>query len=240
MTALYRGYTEGYWNMSSVSKKVKKAGSITGRILTVVIAAFAVWLIICSISGNIPMLFGYGIVHIETGSMEPTIKTGAFILIEKTEAAEIQADDIITFKSDDPKIKGLPNTHRVKEIVKNDDGNIEFITQGDANYTTDEQTAKGEKIYGRYVTTLTVLTAVYRIISKPYVFWPIILIAIGLFIYSYIKDLKGFDDKDRKKEETDRLMNEELEKLKREKTDPESNEDKNNENGTKGGDDTHV
>jgi signal peptidase len=226
--------------MSSINKKLKKAGSITGRILTVAIAALAVWLIICSVSGNIPMLFGYGIVHIETGSMEPTIKTGTLILIEKTEAAEIQAGDIITFKSDDPKIKGLPNTHRVNEVVKNDNGSIEFITKGDANYIPDEQTAKGENLYGKYVTTLTVLTAVYRFIAKPYVFWPLVLIFLGIFIFSYINDLKGPDNKDRKKEETDRLMAEELEKLKNSKNDPENNKDNNNENDTKGGDDTHV
>ncbi len=188
---------------------VKKAGKVVLRVITLAFALFALWLVVCSLTGRMPSLFGYGIVRIQSGSMEPVIHTGDFILIKKTAAEKIQAGDIITFKSDDPTIKDLPNTHRVVEVI---DNGREFVTKGEANLTNDSQTAKNGRLYGRYVKTLTVLTAVFSFVAKPYVFWPVILIIIGLFIFFYYKDIKKLKSES-KKADMDELIAREIEKL---------------------------
>lgn len=195
------------------AKKERKAVKIVGRIFTGIIALIAIWLVVCFVTGNIPMLFGYGVVRIQSGSMEPAIHTGDFILIKKTPASDIKVGDIITFKSEDPAIYGKPNTHRVEEIITSSDGVIEFVTKGDANLVSDTITAKADRLYGKYVSTLTAVGAIFKIVSKPYVFWPVILIIFGLIAYSTYTDIKKETAKSRDKE-IDALVAEELKKLK--------------------------
>lgn len=110
-------------------------------------------------SGKVPSVFGYSVMNIISGSMEDEIPQGSYILIKKTDAEKVKKDDVICFYSTDPKIYGLPNTHRVVEepIVK--DGKIEFVTKGDASPENDTETAKGERLIGVYVKNLDGLTA---------------------------------------------------------------------------------
>ncbi|MDD4124606.1 MAG: signal peptidase I [Eubacteriales bacterium] len=228
-------------NNKNTSRR-KKTGKIAGRIILGIIAVCTLWLLVCFFTGNIPMFFGYGFIRIQSGSMEPAIQTGDFILIEKADADEIKVGDIITFKSDDPTIKDLPNTHRVDEIIAGDNGNIEFITKGDANLTPDIQTAKGDRIYGRYVTTLTALTAVYSVLSKPYVFWPLMILIVGLIIFISVLDVRK-ENTNKKQKDMDRLVAEEIEKLKSSEniiSDSEENDKSNDINDTKGGNGSDV
>jgi signal peptidase len=70
--------------------------------------------------------------------MEPTIHTGSMIFVKPE--ADYNVGDIVTRKTDDPKIT---ITHRIAE-KKDDDGRITFRTKGDANDGNDmEDVAKG-------------------------------------------------------------------------------------------------
>ncbi len=119
--------------------------------LTVAMLALVLVLIISAkLQGKVPDLFGYSVMQIVTGSMEDEIPTGTYILTKRTDPEKIKAGDIISFYSDEEIIYGLPNTHRVVEVVKGD-GGIEFVTRGDANPTNDGATAKADKLIGVYV-----------------------------------------------------------------------------------------
>lgn len=219
------------------NKKTKKVWKTAGYIGTGIIALIAVWLIVCFITGNLPMLFGYGVVRIQTGSMKPVINPGEFILIEKVSPKDIKVGDVITFKSDEPTIKDKPNTHRVEEIIVNADGSIEFVTKGDANHIKDNVTAKGEKVYGRYVKTLKSLGGIFSVVSKPFVFWPVILLTVAIMVFSSVKDIKK-ETKSMKNKEIDALVQQEVEKLKNQNT--ENPDSENNTNHTKGGTNGNV
>lgn len=108
---------------------------------------FAVYVMISSSKGNVTYLFGKSVLLVTTGSMEPSIHEGDYILIEKTDPALLNEDDIITFYSEDKDIYGMPNTHRI--IEKTDDGG--FITKGDANPVPDSAIVYPENIIGVYV-----------------------------------------------------------------------------------------
>ena len=110
------------------------------------------------IRGEIPYFFGYSVMNIVSGSMEDTIPEGSYILIKKVDATEVRNGDIICFYSDDPAIKGYPNTHKVVEDPIYGENGIEFVTKGDANPRKDDYTAKGDKLIGRHVTNLNMLT----------------------------------------------------------------------------------
>lgn len=76
-----------------------------------------------------PMFMGGKIYQIETGSMEPTIKTGSYVLIRPTE--EIKTGQVIMF---DQPGSAAPIVHRVVAVNA---GGKTLTTRGDANGADD-------------------------------------------------------------------------------------------------------
>ena len=128
------------------------------------------------ISGKVPSVFGYSVMNIVSGSMEDEIPEGSYILIKKVSPEEVKRGDVICFYSSDPMIYGVPNTHRVVEEPIINDGNIEFVTKGDANVVKDGETAKGENLIGVYVKRLDGITAFSNALSGNL----LIILFIGL------------------------------------------------------------
>lgn len=84
----------------------------------------------------IPRAFGFRTFYVESGSMEPTLKTGSLLYVKTGYSfEEYRPDDIVTFVSDDGKSSF---THR---IVGVDYANCTFVTKGDANPTEDYEKA---------------------------------------------------------------------------------------------------
>lgn len=144
--------------MKRSTKIVKKTAVILWWIATALIFLFIVRILSAKAKGEVPYFFGYAVMNIVSGSMGDTIPEGSYILIEKTDPSEIRKGDIICFYSDDPAIRGYPNTHTVIEDPIQGENGLEFVTKGDANPTQDTTTAKGEKLIGRHVTNLDFLT----------------------------------------------------------------------------------
>ncbi len=79
---------------------------------------------------------------VQSGSMEPSIKTGSIIFIKP--ADEYRLGDIITFHKHGEEI---PITHRIVEV--NDAGSeTSFVTKGDANRTVDMDEVRENDIIG--------------------------------------------------------------------------------------------
>ena len=128
--------------------------------------------------GEVPRLFGYSLINIVSGSMEPDIKQGSYILIEKIDPSEVEKDDIICFYSTDPSIYGYPNTHAVVEEPYMENGEYYYVTQGKANLIPDQQPAQGSRLIGRYVTTLGAMTSFLEFISSNMLM--VIVLPMGL------------------------------------------------------------
>lgn len=79
---------------------------------------------------------GYSMFRVVTGSMEPTINTGALLICEDASIDEIEVNDIVCFRSNMTAIKNQIVTHRVIEI-QNNENNLRLITKGDANTVED-------------------------------------------------------------------------------------------------------
>lgn len=80
----------------------------------------------------LPSAFGIKPAIVLSGSMEPTIQTGDLVFIHETDAAP-QVGDVICYMTSE----GSAVTHRVTQITTDSDGNVQYITQGDANNTED-------------------------------------------------------------------------------------------------------
>ena len=74
-------------------------------------------------------LFGYQILTVDSGSMEPNFPEDSLIFVKMVDPSELQADDVITFTVDE---KGTLVTHRIVAVLKDERS---FITRGDANNT---------------------------------------------------------------------------------------------------------
>lgn len=159
-----------------------------------------------SISGIFPMI-------ILTDSMYPEFESGDLIICNTAEPEEIKAGDVICFY--DPEGNGTATvTHRVQEVVTDDEGNLAWITKGDANNTEDLPTVPAKNLIGVYKTRLKGLGNVAMFMQTTQgliicVICPIIL----LVAYDVIRR-RAYEKS--KKKDTDALLAE-LEALRAEK-----------------------
>ena len=151
-------------------KIFKKAVEALWWAVTVILAVAIVFIMAAKLRGEVPYFFGYSVMNIVSGSMEDTIPEGTYILIKKTGPSEIRKGDIICFYSDDPKIKGFPNTHIVVEDPIQGENGLEFVTKGEANPVPDKETAKGDKLIGKYIKNLDALTSFSKFLEGNGIF----------------------------------------------------------------------
>ena len=105
-----------------------------------------VYIMVCGCTGRTASFFGYSVLKVVSGSMEPSIHQGDYIYIRKTDTDSLRVGDIISFYSQDDSIKGEINTHRISKVTE--DGT--FITKGDANRTEDSVTVPKDSVIGKY------------------------------------------------------------------------------------------
>ena len=189
----------------------KKIGSALWYVFLGFMFLVLVSIFVSRMQGDVPRVFGFSIMKISSGSMEDTIPTGAHILIKKTAPEDIKKGDIICFYSEDPKIYGYPNTHRVIEDPIKTDSGYEYVTQGDFNPLKDEVTAKGDKLIGRYVMQLTFLTAITDFFTTKFMLVCMVtvqLACICLFMFTYTASKKQKAEKEAAKAEEQKAPSE--------------------------------
>ena len=94
------------------------------------------------IGGIIPMI-------VLTDSMYPQIQSGDLIVCRTREADKVREGDVIAFF--DPAGNGRSVvTHRVRKITKDENGNLAWVTKGDANNTEDQALVPAENLVGIY------------------------------------------------------------------------------------------
>jgi signal peptidase len=86
---------------------------------------------------------------IVTGSMEPMIKPGDVVLVQKLEGDEVRLGDVIQYYH--PEIK-INITHRVIDI--NREGQMALITKGDNNSSVDADPVMPEQVKGKVIKVL--------------------------------------------------------------------------------------
>lgn len=104
-----------------------------------------------------PMIFGYGLAVVETGSMEPNVPTGSLVLIHKTDGYSV--GDVITYED----YRGMSITHRVKSIE-----NGIVVTQGDANESADMPFIE-DAIVGKVEMVVPKLGSIIKVLKTPWV-----------------------------------------------------------------------
>lgn len=101
---------------------------------------------------KVPSFGGFLPMIVLTDSMYPTIEGGDLVICSTIEPEEVKENDIISFF--DPSGNGTSVvTHRVMSI-NNNNGQISFVTKGDANNAEDQKEVPAEKLVGIYKTRI--------------------------------------------------------------------------------------
>lgn len=192
----------------------------------VVILAFIALFIMSKVTSSPIFLFKRTTMWVLTESMDPTIPPKTYILVEKATADDVEVGDIIVFRSDDPRIKGQFNAHRL--ISKTDDV---MVTKGDNNKNTDgAYSAKADAVVGKYVKSLPAMTFLGRVVMTPAGYAVLVLVFIATIVICVIPDVKDAvrvkeeSDEEEKQKEIRRLIEEEKKRLKESGLEPSSAE----------------
>lgn len=130
--------------MVKLRKLFKIVNAIVTTLLYIALFFSLFIIVILKASGNEPHLFGYQIKVVQSGSMEPEIKTGSIIAVKTGgDMTRFKNGDVITFKTEDH----ILVTHRIVEVKEN---GKQYITKGDANHAIDYQPVIAENIVGEY------------------------------------------------------------------------------------------
>ena len=95
---------------------------------------------------DVPSFFGWKPFIVLSGSMETQIMTGDIVVVKEVNTNNLKENDIIAFKDNED----IVVTHRIVEIVKEDDGNIKYKTKGDNNNIEDDGYVYPNQVEGIY------------------------------------------------------------------------------------------
>ena len=140
---------------------------------------------------------GYSVFRVITGSMEPTISTGAVLLCKETMIEQIETDDIVCYRTKIPEIYGSIVTHRVISVIESKDAAVYLETKGDANVSSDPYYVDASNLIGRvvwYSGTKNLINDVLSFLSGEIGFLVCIVLPIlvvsGMVMQSAVKNLQ--------------------------------------------------
>lgn len=144
-------------------------------------------------------ILGYRYYFIQSGSMEPELPIGSFILVKMTTPDEIHVGDnaAFYFKSD---LSPEPEfwTHKVIEVIRDTDG-AKFQTQGIANPAPDPFQLDSENVIGKVIYCNKFLGPVMMFASQNPL--PLIAVVGAMFIFIHVVGRYG-----RKHKEDEQLI----------------------------------
>lgn len=165
---------------------IKKVFNLVYTVFIVAIVTLAVAMAFSVLRGP----FGLRVFVVQSGSMEPAIKTGSIVIILPQK--EYQEKDVITFLAD-PKanLKDLKSTvtHRIVKVNK-DKNKVSYMVQGDANNASDREPIPASSVLGKV--QLAVPWAGYAVaFTKTQVgFIMLVIVPATLIVYSELMNIK--------------------------------------------------
>ena len=158
---------------------------------------------------KIPSFFGWKPFIVLSGSMETEIFPGDLAVVKDMGTDNLKVNDVIAFKSGDIVI-----THRIVEI-KNDEGQVKYITKGDNNNTEDVGFVLPKDVEGVYQFKISGLGNVAMFLQTPTGMLACLSIPLLLLIVLHMKESKEDRQYIKEKANKQREMEQEIEELKR-------------------------
>ena len=148
---------------------------------------------------KVPTIFGVKPFVVLSGSMNPEIEVGDLVLVKEIDTNELKEGDIVAYRDKGDKV----TTHRIVEVIKTD-GNLSFITKGDANNANDEEISSSQ-VEGKYEKRFPKLGNAIIFIQQPLGFAVVVLSIFIVCMLIFImqnrrinKEIKFESDEERK------------------------------------------
>lgn len=198
---------------SSLLSRIKN-----GFAAAILVAAtvFTAYVMINTGLGKPVNVFGHYVLRVMTGSMEPSLHTGDYIVVKKVDTKSIKKDDVITFYSEESDVKGKLVTHRVVDIAE--DGT--FQTMGDANPVADSKPVSQDQVIGKYVRKARFFRWVSSFADSKKLLLVLVIIPLTLVAFYEMKTVVKLgikarvEDKENYEERRQELIREAIEKEK--------------------------
>jgi signal peptidase len=181
------------------------SGMIT-NVLLLVLILMLIFTISSKINGGRPNLFGYEILTVLSGSMEPKIQTGSLIAVKPVaDLNSLHVGDVITYQS--PDNPDMLITHRIVE-VREANGEISFITKGDNNDSPDIAPVPSTHVVAKYqnisIPYLGYILSFSK--TKPGIILMMIIPGVILVVSQLINIWRIFSSMEEKKEEKEEIQ----------------------------------
>ncbi len=123
-------------------------------------------------------------------SMTPNINVYDVVVAVKTDASKLKVGDVISFYTNEANVNGLTITHRINQIIPNENG-VLYKTKGDYNKYVDKWTVSPNDIVGKVYFKLPQLGRVQFFLGSRGGWLIAILIpALGIIAYDIYKIVK--------------------------------------------------
>ncbi|MGN0455810.1 MAG: signal peptidase I [Acutalibacteraceae bacterium] len=160
---------------------LKKISNVILVIVIFILAAVIALTVFTRITGNTPSLFGYSILRVSTGSMEPELKVGDVILTKEVDDVNFLAvGDVITYKGTIGEYADMLITHQIVKAPYEKNGTTYVVTKGIAN-DIEDQPVEASRISSKLVCKIPFLDWLYSFFLTP---WGL-LVAILLIIVAF-------------------------------------------------------
>lgn len=120
-------------------------------VMLVLAVGLCLYMVIQVLSCGYVNIGGFMLFRVVTGSMEPTIPTGALLVTQQTDLDAVAVGDIICFRTQEAEIWGKIVTHRVTGIYEAMDGSAMLQTKGDANLAADGYYVTADNFIGKVI-----------------------------------------------------------------------------------------
>ena len=175
---------------------LKKGLSIAGRVLTVLLLVFAVFVMVFTVIsvntvGKADADFlGFKPNIVLSDSMQDTFAVGDLEISKKVDPATLAAGDIITFRSIDPANYGSVVTHKIREGTTYE-GGLAFVTYGTTTGVDDAHPVPADRVLGKYVFRLPKMGYFFEFLTTPAGYVTLILlpflVLIGLRAVRFVR-----------------------------------------------------
>ncbi len=162
------------------TKRMKKVISKVSSVIIIILLVLSLYSFISLrvLKKDLVSFFGYSMLEVVSGSMEPTISVGDLIIIN-TRDKNYQSDDIVTFYDEENSFV----THRIIKVNKKG-----VVTRGDANNSNDGE-IDSLNIVGKYVLRIKGLGLIIAFLKKPIII--LIVFVISSLVCYISNDYKG-------------------------------------------------
>ena len=133
--------------------KKQKTLNIVGIVICILLIPILIFNCILIVKGivnedEVPGVLGYTPLIVLTDSMYPDIKSGDIIICKDIDPTDIKEEDVISFFDPADKNHTAVVTHKVIEVITDDDGKLYFRTKGTNNNAEDKILVPAENVVG--------------------------------------------------------------------------------------------